>query len=145
MATINLGNQIPAGESGGGGSYADRYQAPPHYRDRDHEFDAVKMGVWLFLATEVLLFSGMFVGYGVLRLLHPEAFLAGGHHLDVQWGLLNTIVLLLSSYTVASAVRCAQLGNIKWLKTYVNESVGAHLKKLKPPKHKKIQANCCPA
>ena len=35
--------------------------------------------------------------------------------------------------------------NIKWLKTYVNESVGPHLKKFKPPKHKKIQADCCPA
>lgn len=113
MATINLGNQSPNELAG---TYADRYKAPPHYRDRDHEFDAVKMGVWLFLATEVLLFSGMFVAYGIFRLLHPEAFLAGGHHLDVEWGLLNTVVLLLSSYTVASAVRCAQLGNIKWLK-----------------------------
>lgn len=114
MATIDLGKQLPRPDASRPPS--ETYTAASHYRDRDHEFDAVKMGIWLFLATEILLFSGMFVGYGVLRLLHPEAFLSGAAHLDVQWGLLNTIVLLFSSYTVASGVRCAQLGNLKWLK-----------------------------
>ena len=96
--------------------YHERYHAPHHYVDREHEFDAVKMGVWLFLATEVLLFSGMFCTYAVLRMWHPEAFIGGGHHLDKGWGLLNTIVLLVSSYTVASGVLHAQTGNQKWLK-----------------------------
>lgn len=95
--------------------YHERYHAAHHFKDREHEFDAVKMGVWLFLATEVLLFSGMFVAYAIFRMMHPEAFVNGSHYLDVRWGLLNTIVLLISSYTVASAVRHAQTGNQKWL------------------------------
>ncbi len=96
--------------------YHETYRAAEHFRDRDHEFDAVKMGVWLFLATEVLLFSGLFVYYGVMRMLHPEAFIHGSSLLDWRWGLLNTIVLLYSSYTVAASVRCAQMGNIKGLR-----------------------------
>ncbi len=97
-------------------TYHDRYEAPHHFKSRDHEFDAVKMGVWLFLATEILLFSGMFCCYAVMRMLYPEAFIHGSHLLDRGPGLINTIVLLLSSYTVASGVRHAQTGNIKWLK-----------------------------
>lgn len=99
-STIRDASEVP---------YHQRYRAAEHFRDREHEFDATKMGVWLFLATEILLFSGMFVGYGVLRMLHPEAFIAGSGHLDVHWGLINTVVLLASSYTVAAAVRCAQV------------------------------------
>lgn len=117
MATIDLGHSHPQQRPDDPSlpPYK-RYRAAAHYRDRDHEFDAVKMGVWLFLATEILLFSGMFVGYAVMRMLHPEAFRAGSHHLDWQWGLLNTVVLLISSYTVACAVRNAQMGQQKWLK-----------------------------
>lgn len=91
------------------------YQAAEHWRDRDHEFDAVKMGVWLFLATEVLLFAGLFMYYGIMRLMYPEAFIHGSSLLDWRWGLANTIVLLYSSYTVASAVRNAQMGEQKAL------------------------------
>jgi cytochrome c oxidase subunit 3 len=91
------------------------YVAAEHFRDRDHEFDAVKMGVWLFLATEVLLFSGLFCYYTVMRLMHPEAFIHGSSLLDWRWGLLNTVVLLFSSYTVAAGVRNAQLGQQKQL------------------------------
>ena len=91
------------------------YVAAEHFRGRDHEFDAVKMGVWLFLATEVLLFAGLFCYYAIMRLLHPEAFAHGSSLLDWRWGLFNTVVLLYSSYTVASAVRCAQVGDQKGL------------------------------
>lgn len=93
-----------------GRTYADTYHAAEHFRDRDHEFDAVKMGVWLFLSTEILLFSGLFVFYAIMRMLYPEAFIHGSSLLDWRWGLINTIVLLLSSFTVAAAVRDAQLG-----------------------------------
>lgn len=125
MATIDLGKHGTHGPghdlpAGGGGvdnrPYHERYHAAHHFIDREHEFDAVKMGVWLFLATEILLFSGMFVGYAILRMWHPEAFIHGSSLLDKNIGLLNTIVLLVSSYTVASAVRHAQTGNQKWLK-----------------------------
>jgi cytochrome c oxidase subunit 3 len=114
MSTIDLGDRFPADT--GDRPYYETYQAASHFRDREHEFAAVKLGVWLFLATEVLLFSGMFVSYAILRFLHPEAFVNGSGYLDVRWGLLNTIVLLYSSYTVASGVRCAQVGNQRGLK-----------------------------
>jgi cytochrome c oxidase subunit 3 len=121
MATIDLGHhgtQAPHGHEPVDMSkpYHERYHAAHHYIDREHEFDAVKMGVWLFLATEILLFSGMFVGYAILRMWHPEAFIGGSGLLDVKWGLINTIVLLFSSYTVAAGVRHAQTGNQKWLR-----------------------------
>ncbi len=120
MTTIDLGKHpLPPPDVHGAAveerPYHERYHAAHHFKDREHEFDAVKMGVWLFLATEVLLFSGMFVSYAIFRMLHPEAFVNGSHYLDVRWGLLNTIVLLISSYTVASGVRHAQTGNQKWL------------------------------
>jgi cytochrome c oxidase subunit 3 len=113
MATIDSHNPIDAHGADVPNPnlpYHERYQAASHFLDREHEFDACKMGVWLFLSTEILLFSGMFCAYAIFRMLHPEAFIAGGHHLDIKWGLLNTIVLLFSSWTVASAVRNAQLG-----------------------------------
>ncbi|MFN8815889.1 MAG: cytochrome c oxidase subunit 3 [bacterium] len=107
-------------ENSGLGAAADRpyhetYRQAEHFRTQADEFDAVKLGVWLFLATEILLFSGLFVFYGIMRMLHPEAFIHGSSLLDWRWGLLNTLVLLYSSYTVASAVRCAQVGDQKGL------------------------------
>ena len=99
-----------------GTTYHDRYRAAEHFRDKDHEFDAVKFGVWLFLATEILLFSGLFCFYAIMRLLYPQAFIHGSSLLDWRWGLGNTIVLLFSSFTAAAAVRDAQLGRIGKLK-----------------------------
>ena len=128
MATIDLGKHGSHGSGGHGPEHGpedltkpphERYHAAHHFIDREHEFDAVKMGVWLFLATEILLFSGMFCAYAVLRMMHPEAFVNGSHHLDVVPGLINTIVLLMSSYWVAAAVRHAQTGNQKWLQINV--------------------------
>ena len=117
MATIDAHNPVHGSDPHGHGHdvdpnlpYHERYHAAHHFLDREHEFDAVKMGVWLFLSTEILLFSGMFCAYAVFRMLHPEAFVFGAHHLEMHWGLINTIVLLLSSWTVATAVRNAQMG-----------------------------------
>lgn len=85
-----------------------------HWRTKDDEFDAGKLGMWLFLGTEVLLFSGLFCGYAIMRMLYPEAFANGSHYLNWVWGGSNTLVLLLSSYTMASAIRHTQLGNKEW-------------------------------
>ncbi len=108
---------LPADQHAAQGlTYAESYHAAEHFRDKDHEFDAVKLGVWLFLSTEILLFSGLFVYYGVMRLLHPEAFIHGSSLLDWRWGLINTVVLLGSSFTAAAAVRDAQLNRQGWLR-----------------------------
>jgi len=87
-----------------------------HFRSHEDEFDACKIGMWLFLTTEVLLFAGLFCAYAIFRMLYPEAFANGSHYLDWRWGTLNTIVLLFSSYTVAASIRNAQLNQQGMLK-----------------------------
>lgn len=73
----------------------------------EQQFDASKIGMWLFLATEILLFGGLFVGFGIMQARHTDAFVAGHHHLDWQMGALNTCFLLISSFTMVLAVWAA--------------------------------------
>ena len=70
--------------------------------------NSAKLGMWLFLVTEVLLFSGLFVGYTVIKTLHPEMWKVASEQLNWQLGSVNTLVLITSSWTVALAVRAAQ-------------------------------------
>ncbi|MEZ6005192.1 MAG: cytochrome c oxidase subunit 3 family protein [Planctomycetota bacterium] len=86
-----------------------------HFESHEHQFNAGKLGIWLFLFTEILFFSGLFVAYAVYRSSNPEMFLGASKFLDTKMGAINTCVLLLSSLTAAWAVRCAQLGNRKGL------------------------------
>jgi cytochrome c oxidase subunit 3 len=81
-----------------------------HFDTSEQQFDACKLGMWLFLVTEVLLFGGMFCAYAVYRANHPEIFyyVYKMNFLSVTLGGINTIVLLVSSLTMAMAVRCAQ-------------------------------------
>lgn len=88
-----------------------------HFRTHDDEFDASKIGMWLFLSTEILLFAGLFVSYAIFRAWYPDAFAEGSHYLDWRWGTLNTMVLLFSSYTVAASIRAAQRNEQRRLKT----------------------------
>src|SRR5690554_5418361 len=62
-----------------------------------HGLAAARTGMWLFLATEVMMFGGLFCLYGVYRYLSPEAFQYGQRFLDTGWGLINTIAMILSS------------------------------------------------
>jgi len=84
-----------------------------HFREMSQQFEAAKIGMWLFLVTEVLLFGGLFVGYGIMHARHPEAFMAAHHHLDKVMGAINTIVLLVSSFTMVMAVWSAQTSRKK--------------------------------
>jgi cytochrome c oxidase subunit 3 len=86
-----------------------------HFESLEQQYDSGKLGIWLFLTTEILMFSGLFCGYSVLRALHPEIFLFAHHYLSVPLGALNTVVLLFSSFTMAWGVRAAQLGQTKLL------------------------------
>jgi len=90
-----------------------------HFTTMKQQFEAAKLGMWLFLVTEVLLFGGLFVGYGIMHSKHPEAFVAAHHHLDWRLGALNTIVLLLSSFTMVMGVWAAQTGQKKKLITFL--------------------------
>lgn len=87
-----------------------RFQAH-HFDTGEQQFQAGKLGMWLFLATEVLFFSGMFCAYAVYRSNHPEIFANSSQYLDTWLGAFNTLILLASSLSVAWAVRCAQLNN----------------------------------
>lgn len=84
-----------------------------HFDTPVQQFDAAKIGMWTFLAQEVLFFSGLFVAYFIYRAWYPEAFSVGSHLLDWKMGLVNTIVLLFSSFTAAQAVQFAQRGDRK--------------------------------
>ena len=88
------------------------YQAH-HFESMEQQFQAGKLGIWLFLAQEVLFFSGLFAAYTVYRYNHPEVFVNAHHHLNVWLGAINTIVLLASSLAVAWGVRAAMRNDRK--------------------------------
>ncbi len=81
-----------------------------HFDSPVQQFDATKFGMWLFLATEILLFAGLFCAYAIYRANHPEIFDVGHLALDKKMGAINTVILLASSFTMACAVTAAQRG-----------------------------------
>jgi len=81
-----------------------------HFDTPQQQFDAGTLGMWMFLATEMLLFSGLFCAYAVFRVTHPEVFKYAGQYLDPVSGLINALILLTSGLTMALAVRFAQTG-----------------------------------
>jgi cytochrome c oxidase subunit 3 len=86
-----------------------------HYDDAQHQFDSGKLGVWIFLAQEILFFSALFVAYIAYRVHHGEIYSYAHKWLDVKYGAINTAVLIFSSLTAAWAVRCAQLNQKRGL------------------------------
>ena len=80
------------------------------FQDAAQQREAATLGMWTFLATEILFFGGLFVAYAVYRVRFPEDFRQGS--LDLKWylGGFNTAVLLLSSFFMAMAVHASQLG-----------------------------------
>lgn len=90
-----------------------------HFDTPAQQFDAAKLGMWTFLAQELLFFSGVFVAYAVYRSWYPEMFKLASHQLDKTMGATNTVVLLFSSFTAAMAVRSAQVGNKKATGNYL--------------------------
>ena len=84
-----------------------------HFESVEQEKSACKLGLWLFLSTEILMFGGLFVGYALYKRRYPEIFLQGAEFLDWKLGALNTVVLLLSSLTMALSIYFAQKGRSK--------------------------------
>jgi cytochrome c oxidase subunit III len=89
------------------------------FDDLDQQHEASSLGMWIFLATEIMFFGGLFTGYTIYRNLHLPGFVEGSHHLNVQIGAINTMVLICSSLTMALAVHAAQLGKRKQLITFL--------------------------
>ncbi len=79
-----------------------------HFDDAEQQYTAAELGMWVFLATEVLFFGGMFTGYAVYRGYYSQAFSEGSHTLDLVLGTINTGILLGSSLTMALSVHAAQ-------------------------------------
>ena len=81
-----------------------------HFDDPEQQLEASRIGMWIFLATEVMFFGGMFMGYILYRTDYSVAFANASNHLDVLLGGINTAVLICSSFTMAMAVHGAQSG-----------------------------------
>ncbi|EDM75343.1 Cytochrome C oxidase subunit III [Plesiocystis pacifica SIR-1] len=86
-----------------------------HFDTVGQQMSSAKLGMWLFACTELLMFSGLFLAYFILRKMYPEMLLTASEELNKTLGGLNTIVLLFSSYTMALGVRAAQTNNKKAL------------------------------
>jgi cytochrome c oxidase subunit 3 len=76
----------------------------PQFASVRHRDETAELGMWVFIATEVLLFGGLVLSYFVYRHAYPEAFAAASRHTDILIGTTNTAILLTSSFLVASAV-----------------------------------------
>ena len=86
-----------------------KHHVAHHFGTAEQEFESAKLGMWAFIAQEILFFTGLFVAYAVFRLYYPETFVEGAVYLDTTLGAVNTAVLITSSLTMVLAVRSVQL------------------------------------
>ncbi len=84
-----------------------------HFTDVHQQAESAKLGMWIFLLTEVLLFGGLFCFYAIYRSWNPDMFHNAHAFLNVWMGATNTVVLIVSSLTMALAIRSMQLGKRK--------------------------------
>jgi cytochrome c oxidase subunit 3 len=92
----------------------DHYHPPGlqhQFEDMKQQEESVSLAMWAFLVQEIMFFGGLFTAYLVFRQRYPIAFAAGSNHLDAFWGATNTVVLLVSSLTMALTVYYAQKAN----------------------------------
>jgi len=78
------------------------------HHDEHRDDEASKLGIWLFIFTELLFFGGLFITYAVYRHAHPQAFHLAAQQLDVAVGTINTVILLISSMTIAMSITAMQ-------------------------------------
>lgn len=84
-----------------------------HFSEVEQQQESAKLGMWIFLLTEVLLFGGLFCFYTIYRAWNPDMFYNAHKFLNVELGALNTVVLISSSVTMALAIRSMQLNDRK--------------------------------
>jgi cytochrome c oxidase subunit 3 len=82
-----------------------------HFENMEQQREAGALGMWVFLVTELMFFGGMFLAYTLYRTKFPADFASASNHLDLTLGAVNTVVLILSSLTMALAVYSSQVGN----------------------------------
>jgi len=98
----------PHGEAAHG--HAHGLELRHHFETPAQQKEAATLGMWAFLVTEIMLFGGIFMAYTVYRWAFPDIWAAAAHHLNTPLGTVNTVVLLVSSLTVALAVNAAEEG-----------------------------------
>jgi cytochrome c oxidase subunit 3 len=81
-----------------------------HFQNAEQQRETSKLGMWTFLLTELLLFSGMFVSALVIRVMHPASVTAVALHLKFWIGATNTLVLIVSSFFMSAAIELSRLG-----------------------------------
>jgi len=86
-----------------------------HFEDLGQQHEASTLGMWFFLTTEILFFGGVLMAYWVYRITYPHAWSIAGTLQNTLFGGINTLVLIVSSFTMAMAVRCAQINAQKLL------------------------------
>jgi cytochrome c oxidase subunit 3 len=94
-----------------------------HFESLEKQAHAARLGMWLFLATEVLLFAVLFTGYAVYRYLYGPDFAAASRSLETWIGLVNTFVLVTSSFTVAMGLHRSTRGDGRGTRTLFLVSV----------------------
>src|SRR5512142_1207531 len=82
-----------------------------HFEDMGQQHEASTLGMWAFLCTEILFFGGVLCAYWVYRIMYPEAWALGAEQQNTLAGGINTLVLIVSSLTMALAVRSAQVNS----------------------------------
>ncbi len=90
-----------------------------HFTDAEQQKESSKLGMWIFLLTEVLLFGGLFLAYAVYRAWYPDMFINAHKALDVWLGGTNTVVLITSSLTMALGIRSLQVNKQKQSAMYL--------------------------
>lgn len=84
-----------------------------HFDSAEQQKQAASLGMWVFLAQEIMFFGGLFLGYTYYRYKFPDAFMAGSFGLNIGLGAFNTVVLICSSLTMALAIHAARAGQGK--------------------------------
>ena len=82
-----------------------------HFEDLGQQHACERLGIWMFLATEILFFGGVFGAYTVYRLWYPSEFVFASAHLNRTFATINTVLLISSSFTITMAIRSAKLGD----------------------------------
>ena len=90
-----------------------------HFDDLGQQREAAGLGMWLFLATEVMFFGGLFAAYLLYRVWYPDVFGEASRTLDITLGSVNTLVLICSSLTMALGVHAAATGERRALMIFV--------------------------
>ena len=90
-----------------------------HFQTLEQQKASATLGMWIFLATEILFFGGLFLTYSINRQAYAQVFAFSSRTIDLKWGAINTAVLIASSLTMAMSVWSAQVGKKKFVTVFL--------------------------